>query len=57
MAPKIENNSKFTKEQEMFANWTADGRIKNDKLVKNGPISSTIVKNEISAKSKIYILN
>jgi hypothetical protein len=24
-APKIKNNSKFTKEQEMFANWTTDG--------------------------------
>ena len=25
MAPKIHNNSKFSKEQEMFANWAADG--------------------------------
>ena len=25
MAPKIQNNSKFTKEQEMFENWTTDG--------------------------------
>ena len=25
MAPKIQNNSKFTKEQEMFPNWTTDG--------------------------------
>ena len=23
-APKIQNNLKFTKEQEMFANWTTD---------------------------------
>ena len=25
MAPKIHNNSKFSKEQEMFPNWAVDG--------------------------------
>ena len=25
MAPKIHNNSKFSKEQEIFANWAIDG--------------------------------
>ena len=25
MVPRIKNNSKFTKEQEMFAQWTIDG--------------------------------
>ena len=25
MAPKIDNNSKFSKEQEIFANWAVDG--------------------------------
>ena len=25
MAPKIHNNSKFSKEQEIFANWAVDG--------------------------------
>ena len=25
MAPKIHTNSKFSKEQEMFANWAVDG--------------------------------
>ena len=46
-APKIKNNSKFTKEQEMFANWTTDGAKhqlnKNWYLALgiNGPISWT----------------
>ena len=43
IAPKIQDKSKFTKEQEMFANRTTDGAkrqlIKTDKLVINGPIS------------------
>ena len=47
MAPKIQNNSKFTKEQEMFENWTTDGvkhpifinKIKTDELGINGPFS------------------
>jgi hypothetical protein len=26
MAPKIHNNSKFSKEQKMFANWAVDGK-------------------------------
>ena len=33
-APNIQNNSKFIKEQEMFANWTTDGA--KHQLNKNG---------------------
>ena len=42
-APKIQNNSKFAKEQEMLANWTTDlakrPLKKTDKLGINGLIS------------------
>ena len=54
MVCKIQNNAKFTKEQEMFANWTS-GSIKTDELGINVPISWTRRTQNISKNENVCL--
>ena len=55
MVPKIRNKSKFTKEEEIFANWTIDGiySIKTDCSFQNVHISG--FQNSLQTKFDLYI--
>ena len=57
MAPKIDNNSKFTRKLEIFAKWTVDSTaqyhfIKTDCISKNSQIPE--FQNHIQTKSNLH---
>ena len=59
MAPKTTNNSKFTKYQEIFANWAKDGshifkKVKTDELDINVPFWWTRRTQNINKNQNLY---